>query len=170
MITLVLGGARSGKSEVAERIAERVARHSAEPELVTYVATGAAGDDADMAARIEIHRRRRPRSWITVETLGDDLLAVLRSARGAVLLDSLGTWAAAAPTLEPDVDGLCRALTERRDATVVVSEEVGLGVHPSTEVGRRFRDSLGVINQRVAAIADEVLLVVAGRVLRLEEL
>lgn len=170
MITLVLGGARSGKSEAGERIAERIARHSAEPELVTYIATGRTADDADMAARVELHQRRRPLSWMTVEAGPDDLPHLLASARGTVLLDSLGTWLASSETLAPDVDGLCGALTARRDATVVVSEEVGLGVHPSSEVGRRFRDALGVLNQRVAEIADDVLLVVAGRVLRLEEL
>jgi adenosyl cobinamide kinase/adenosyl cobinamide phosphate guanylyltransferase len=68
-----------------------------------------------------------------------------------------------------DSTALCEALTRRRGDTVVVSEEVGLGVHPATEAGRRFRDQLGALNQAVAEIADRVLLVVAGRVLRLEE-
>jgi adenosyl cobinamide kinase/adenosyl cobinamide phosphate guanylyltransferase len=166
VITLVLGGTRSGKSEVAEQLAERRSRHGAD---VTYIATGEADDD-DMAARINAHRRRRPATWSTVEAGSAGLVEALRTEAGIALVDSLGTWLAGSPTLTPDVDGLCRALTERAGDTLVVSDEVGLGVHPSTEIGRRFRDALGAVNQRVAAIADEVLLVVAGRVLRLEEL
>lgn len=155
MITLVLGGARSGKSAVAESLVGGD---------VTYVATGVATDD-DMAARIEAHRARRPPTWTTVEA-GDDLPGVLRATTGTVLVDALGPWVAA--RLEhPPVEGLCDALVERDGDTVVVSEEVGLGVHPSSEAGRRFRDGLGEVNQRVAAVADEVLLVVAGRVLPL---
>ena len=74
---------------------------------------------------------------------------------------------AAAEDFSVDSDGLCRALTERADPTVVVSEEVGLGVHPSSEAGRKFRDALGILNQQVAEVAGSVLLVVAGRVLEL---
>lgn len=160
MITLVLGGARSGKSAVAETLAGRLGAE------VTYVATGAAGDDADMAARIEAHRARRPATWTTVEA-GSDLVDVVRSLPGPVLLDALGTWVAATEGFAVDGDGLCGALCDRHGDTVVVSEEVGLGVHPSSESGRRFRDALGTLNQAVAAVADDVLLVVAGRVLPL---
>ena len=161
MITLVLGGARSGKSEVAEQIA---ARHS----RVTYIATGIA-TDADMAARIEAHRARRSPSWTTVEG-ADDLPGAIRSGAGAVVVDALGTWVATFPdfAVDADADKLISALTERVGDTIVVSEEVGLGVHPSSEAGRRFRDALGLLNQRVAAVADDVLLVVAGRVLHLD--
>lgn len=161
MITLVLGGARSGKSEVAERLVARLG------DSVTYVATGAAGDDPDMAARIERHRARRPQTWSTVES-GDDLPGALRGIHGPVLVDALGTWLARADDFAVDTDALCGALAGREGDTVVVSEEVGLGVHPSSEAGRRFRDALGLLNQRVADIADDVLLVVAGRVLPLE--
>ena len=162
MITLVLGGARSGKSAVAERLAERLADGS-----VTYVATGVA-TDGDMAARIAAHRARRPPGWSTVEAAGGDLQALLCSTRGVVVLDALGTWMAAATDFAVDADGLCRALVGREGDTVVVSEEVGLGVHPSTDVGRRFRDALGTLNEQVASVADDVLLVVAGRSLALE--
>ncbi|HEX9969114.1 MAG TPA: bifunctional adenosylcobinamide kinase/adenosylcobinamide-phosphate guanylyltransferase [Acidimicrobiales bacterium] len=162
MITLVLGGARSGKSEVAERLASRLG------EPVTYVATGtAADDDADMAARIERHRARRPASWATVEA-GPDLGDVLRGIEGPVLLDALGTWLAGSRDFAVDGRDLCVALRERSGDTVVVSDEVGMGVHPSSELGRRFRDALGLLNQDVAEVADEVLLVVAGRALRLD--
>lgn len=159
MITLVLGGACSGKSEVAERLASGLG------DPVTYLATGSAVDP-DMAARIGRHRRRRPPSWPTVEP-GPALAAALRAAEGPALVDALGTWVAAAGDFEVDEADLCAALGERRGDTVVVSDEVGLGVHPSTPDGRRFRDVLGRVNQAVAAVAGDVVLVVAGRVLRL---
>ena len=160
MITLVLGGARSGKSEVAEELAAGLG------ERVTYVATCVV-TDADMAARVEVHRDRRPADWLTVEAPGPDLPTVLDRVDGPVLLDSLTTWVASAPDFDVDADGLCAALRKRAGATVVVSDEVGLGVSPSTAVGNRFRDALGVLNQRVAEMADDAVLVVAGRRLRL---
>jgi adenosylcobinamide kinase / adenosylcobinamide-phosphate guanylyltransferase len=163
VITLVLGGARSGKSELAERLVAKSGLG------VTYVATGQADEgDADMAARIERHRIRRPAEWSTVEA-GEDLAAAVVGLPGAVLVDSLGTWLARLEGFKGDFGALAAALTARPGATVVVSDEVGLGVHPSTEVGRQFRDALGELNRVVADAADEVLLVVAGRVLRLEE-
>ena len=167
MITLVVGGARSGKSEVAERLAARL------PAPVTYVATATAapGDD-DMATRIAAHRTRRPGEWQTVEAGPDHtsggLPSLVAGLDGTVLLDALGPWVAAMPAFSADASGLCRALQSRRGDTLVVSEEVGLGVHPATEAGRHFRDALGEVNQAVARIADDVLLVVAGRTLHLE--
>jgi adenosyl cobinamide kinase/adenosyl cobinamide phosphate guanylyltransferase len=161
MITLVLGGARSGKSEVAERIAARL------PVPITYVATLVPGDDPDLAERIEAHRARRPAGWRTIEA-GPELPALLHSVPGPVLVDGLGPWVAASPGMAVDVGALCAALTGRAADTVVVSEEAGLGVHPATQDGRHFRDALGTLNQAVAAVADEVLFVVAGRILRLD--
>lgn len=161
MITLVLGGARSGKSVVAERLAADLGPP------VTYVATLEVGDDADLAARVERHRHRRPPTWQTVQA-GRDLPALLRACVGTVLVDSLGPWVSAAPVMEVDSRALCSALAERSGDSVIVSEEVGLSVHPATEDGRRFRDALGALNQDVATEADEVVLVVAGRILRLE--
>jgi adenosyl cobinamide kinase/adenosyl cobinamide phosphate guanylyltransferase len=158
LITLVLGGARSGKSEVAERLVG--------DGPATYIATGTATDDT-MAARISAHRARRPRTWRTVEEGGAALPCVLAELVGAVLVDSLTTWLAAAPDFVIDPEELCVALAKRDGDTVVVSDEVGLGVHPSTEAGNRFRDALGILNQEVAAAADDVVLVVAGRTLRL---
>ena len=158
-LTLVLGGARSGKSTVAER--------RAGPGPVTYVATWVADpDDADMAARVAAHRERRPPAWTTVET--DDPAAAVGASSGTVLVDSLTTWVARAPAFSVDAAGLCRALADHDGDAIVVSDEVGLGVHPSTEAGRRFRDALGLVNQAVAAVAGEVLLVVAGCTLRLD--
>ena len=165
MISLVLGGARSGKSAVAERLCGGTSE-------VTYVATAVALDgDAEFAARVAAHRARRPASWRTVEAGPAEVVPAVRTAAsGPVLVDSLTTWVAASAGFAVDGDGLCAALEERAGDVVVVSDEVGLGVHPSTEAGRRFRDALGLLNQAVAGVADRVLLVVAGRVLPLERL
>jgi adenosylcobinamide kinase/adenosylcobinamide-phosphate guanylyltransferase len=162
MITFVLGGARSGKSEFAEQ------RAAAAPAPITYVATAVLDGDAGMDARVARHRSRRPPEWRTVEA-GADLVAALRDldSDASVLVDSLGTWVASQPGFEADAEGLCAALAARGGLTVVVSEEVGLGVHPSTEVGGRFRDALGAVNRAVAAVAGEMYLVVAGRALDL---
>lgn len=156
MITLVLGGARSGKSSVAEGLCRGPVVY-----IATYVDDGG---DPDMANRVAEHRARRPLEWTTVET--DDAVAAVRSApRDApLLLDSLTTWAGLG---DVDGPGLAAALNARPGDAVVVSDEVGLGVHPSTEAGRLFRDRLGELNRQVADVADRVLLVVAGRVLEL---
>ena len=86
-----------------------------------------------------------------------------------MLLDSLGTWVTASPGFDADADELVAALAERDGPTIVVSDEVGMGVHPETEVGRAFRDALGSVNRAVSAAAAEAWLVVAGRRLRLEQ-
>jgi cobalamin 5'-phosphate synthase/cobalamin synthase len=157
VITLVLGGVRSGKSEVAE--------HLAGPGPGTYLATGlVAPDDDDFADRVARHRARRPAAWATVEE-PRAVPGVLARLHGPVLLDALGTWVA--NDLRPDLDALVAALVSRRGDTVVVSEEVGLGVHPVSEVGRLFADRLGEANRRVAEVADRCILVVAGRIIEL---
>jgi adenosyl cobinamide kinase/adenosyl cobinamide phosphate guanylyltransferase len=160
MITLLLGGSRSGKSTVAERL---VGRH---PDPVTYVATMVVGDDPDLATRVERHRRRRPSTWATMEA-GPELADSLRALEGSVLLDSLGPWLSAQPDLDVDAVALCSALVERHGDSVVVSDEVGMGVHPPTSVGRQFRDALGSLNQAVASVADRTYLIVAGQALPL---
>lgn len=161
-VTMVLGGARSGKSAVAETIAERLGS-------VTYVATIVADPgDSDLADRLDRHRQRRPRDWATIEP-PYDLAEVLEAVNGPVLVDSLGPWVA----LQPpgfDPSPVIEALVARDGPTVVVSEEVGMGVHPVSDMGRLFRDDLGRVNQAVAEIADPCLLVVAGRVLPLDRL
>lgn len=166
MIVLVLGGTRSGKSRVAEGMAARLAGPDG---AVTYLATARLDPaDADHAARIEAHRRRRPEGWRTVECPEPaDLLDALAAADGAVLVDALGTWVAGHPHLDPDPAPLVAALRARTAPTVVVSEEVGLSLHAPTEVGRRFVDALGRVNEAVSAVADEALLVVAGRAILL---
>ncbi len=135
-------------------------------DAVTFVATGWA-HDGEMFERIATHRRRRPPSWSTVE-VDDGLAGTLSALDGPVLVDALGTWLARRARFEIDAGELCRALCQRRGDTVVVSDEVGMGVHPSSDAGRQFRDALGALNQRVAEVADHVFLVMAGRVLHLD--
>ena len=165
MIVLVLGGTRSGKSGVAESMAESLGS------AVTYVATAAVNpDDADHAARVAAHQARRAAHWSTVECVeSEDLPRFLREVDGVVVVDSLGTWVAHHSDLAVEADGLLDALARRPDPAVIVSEEVGLSVHAPTEMGRRFADVLGMLNQQVAAVADRVLLVVAGRVLEMPD-
>ena len=157
----MLGGARSGKSRFAESLL-------ADEAAVDYIATATdRPDDAEWTQRIAEHRARRPTNWTTIETT--DIAAVLRRDGPAVLVDSITLWAAQA--MDDAFDERCAALgaawaeTSRR--VVLVSDEVGSGVVPGTESGRRFRDALGLLNQRLAAAADEVHLVVAGLPLRL---
>jgi adenosylcobinamide kinase/adenosylcobinamide-phosphate guanylyltransferase len=163
---LVLGGARAGKSAFAlARAAERGQR-------VAFVATAEAGD-AEMAARIARHRAARPPGWTTVEApvAVVDALARLESEADVVVVDCLNLWVAnllgrrAAATdveLGGEVERLTAWMARRPVELVLVSNEVGSGVHPETPLGRRFRDLLGLANQAVAAAADEVVLLVAG--------
>ena len=158
MIVLVMGGTRSGKSEVAEQVAQRF------DAPVTFVAI-AGPADAEMRRRVEEHRARRPAAWRTTECEdeGIDLVDAVARTDGTVLIDSLGTWVARAPDMHVDSAGLVKALRGRSGSTVVVSEEVGLAVHAPTDAGRRFTDAMGLLNATVAAVADRVFLVVAGR-------
>jgi adenosylcobinamide kinase / adenosylcobinamide-phosphate guanylyltransferase len=164
-LLLVLGGARSGKSAYAEsRLVERCG------DGVLYVATmlpsGGGGD-----GRIAAHRRRRPPAWITttVDARGNIVTAVCEHTRRAGLLVDGFELAvalarpasdAAARTYATRCASACRATTS--GLVVVVGSEVGLGVHPETEAGIVFRDRVGAANQALAAVADEVVLVVAG--------
>ena len=159
MLILVLGGARSGKSAVAEQLAREL------PPPVTYLATLVADDaDDELVQRISAHRARRPSSWQTVNA-DKDLAAQLRDLSGTVLLDSIGPWVAAFRPDEAAVTDLCDTLSGRTADTVVVSDEVGLSVHPTTEAGLAFRDDLGAMNAAVAAAATHTLFVVAGRII-----
>lgn len=161
---LVLGGARSGKSRYA------LARAEASGGRVAVVAT-AEPLDRDMAARIERHRRERPPAWLTVEE-PLDLAGALRRLAGradTVLVDCLTLWVAnhlkrglRDEALGANAEALARILDERPFRLILVSNEVGQGVHPETPAGLRFRDLLGLVNQRVAAAADRVVLMVAG--------
>ena len=164
--TLVLGGARSGKSAYAEQ------RVAAEP-AVTYVATAPDREgDADWAARVQAHVARRPAGWTTCET--GDVAGVLRSATTAVLVDDLGLWltrvmdeagaweGSPSPAVEDACADLVQAWRDCRVQCVLVAPEVGSGVVPATTSGRRFRDSLGALTARLAAGSDDVVQVVAG--------
>src|SRR5262249_57810367 len=151
-----LGGAGAGKSGHGEHLAASL------PEPVSFVATASVDGDDDLAARIAAHRARRPASWTTIES-GPDLPALLAATAGTVLLDALGPWLAAAPDLAVDAGALCDALMTRAGDTVVASEEVGLGVHPATAAGRRFRGALGGLNQAGAPGARRGALVVGRR-------
>jgi adenosylcobinamide kinase/adenosylcobinamide-phosphate guanylyltransferase len=178
---LVLGGARSGKSHEAER------RLLAEPS-VTYVATGGArADDPEWTARVAAHRARRPAGWTTLETL--DVADLLRTAAPGdpVLVDCLALWLAGhlerTRTWESDpgtpayaeslalahraIDDLVAAVARTSAHVVLVSNEVGSGVVPEHASGRLYRDLLGTLNARVAAVCDDVDLVVAGRAITL---
>ena len=176
MKVLVTGGVRSGKSFHAESllVAER---------HVTYVAPGPEADvdaDPEWAARVAIHRARRPDHWDTIET--HDLAAAVRGAEGAVLIDCLGTWLTSVideldgwdqlrddwePVLLDRLADTVEAISEHQGTVVAVTNEVGMSVVPEHRSGRVFRDLLGIVNQRVAQECDDVLLVVAGRTLRL---
>lgn len=163
MIILVLGGTRSGKSEVAESIAASLGS------TVAYVATAAVDpSDADHTTRVAAHRARRPAHWSTIECEAyADLPRVLREIDSPVLVDSLGTWVTKHPEMNVESSDLLDALASRVTPAVIVSEEVGLAVHPPSEMGRRYVDALGILNQQIAEVADRVLLVVAGRILEL---
>jgi adenosyl cobinamide kinase/adenosyl cobinamide phosphate guanylyltransferase len=164
-LLLVLGGARSGKSAFAET---RVARACGED--VLYVATLLPRDGSG-DGRIAAHRSRRPAGWTTstVDTQGNIVNAVCeRARRSGLLLDGFELALAlarpasdsAARTYATRSASACRATTA--DLVCVVGSEVGLGVHPETEAGNTFRDRAGAANQALAALADEVVLVVAG--------
>ena len=174
--TLITGGVRSGKSTVAEALL------AGEP-AVPYLAPGPVPDrnvDPEWADRIDAHRARRPPHWRTVETT--DLATGIETADGAVLVDCLGTWVTAVvdglgtwdqplarwqDRFDVQLDGLLTAWQAADGPLVAVSNEVGWSVVPEHRSGRTFRDLLGVVNQAVAAVSDDVLLVVSGRVLRL---
>ena len=173
--TLILGGARSGKSALAERLAQESGRE------VTYIATSRAGD-GEMSTRIAQHRARRPAHWHTVEEallLADTIRRTCTAGR-LVLVDCLTLWltnlmldgAAAVPEvgdfpLPPHFDEQRRALLDLLDAglpgeLLLVSNEVGMGIVPMGALARRYADEAGRLHQAVAARAERVILVAAG--------
>jgi adenosyl cobinamide kinase/adenosyl cobinamide phosphate guanylyltransferase len=168
-LTLLLGGARSGKSRLALDAA------AAWGGPVLFIATGQAGDE-EMAARIARHRAERPDDWTTLEE-PTTLSEALRTADPAtcVVVDCLSLWVSNLLELgwedeavESEAVSAAEAAADREVPTVVVSNEVGLGVVPATTLGRRYRDLLGRVNAIFAAAADEPVFVVAGRKLRLD--
>ena len=166
-VTLILGGARSGKSRYAERLIEL------EPAPWIYLATAEARDD-EMKRRITEHRARRDRRWQTIEAphdLAGALAALL--PRSAVLIDCLTLWLSnrllADADIDREIEGLERALASHDGAVVAVSNDVGSGIVPDNALARRFRDLQGVLNQRIAAKASRVVLMVAGLPLAVKE-
>ena len=167
MLTFLLGGARSGKSSLALRLA------AAAGAPVVFVATGEAGDD-EMAERIARHRAERPADWTTVEE-PRELEAALASAPpdACVVIDCLSLWVAnvfeSGTDVERRADAVAAAAAARPGRTIAVSNEVGLGVVPVTPLGRSYRDCLGRVNATWAAHADDAFFVVAGKALRLSD-
>jgi len=171
-LTLILGGARSGKSTYAEQQAATAG------DRVLYVATAEAWDD-EMRARIAAHRTQRPATWHTVEApraVGAAIQPALVADVQAVLVDCLTLLASnviiglpegsddrvATAALNRELDALLDAYEQSEAAWFVVSNEVGLGIVPAYPLGRVYRDALGRANQRLAAIADRVIFMVAG--------
>ncbi len=165
-LILVLGGARSGKSAHAETLIE------AQPAPWTYLATAQAFD-AEMSERIATHRARRDRRWSTHDA-PLDLVGALATpeAEGPVLVDCLTLWLSnqmlAGRDVETETAGLVAALAAPRGFWVAVANEVGLGIVPDNALARRFRDAAGRLNQAVAAVADEVVFMVAGLPMRVK--
>lgn len=167
--TLILGGSRSGKSSLAENM---MAQHS----RVRYIATGYPADhDTEWAERVAAHQERRSSKFTTEETI--DLAGVLRSSHDPILIDCLGIWmtrildslsawdaprSAWEAELDLQVSEFLNAWTLATVPVCAVSNEVGMGVVPDTSSGRLFRDELGKLNTRVAAISDNVIFVIAG--------
>ncbi len=160
-LTLVLGGARSGKSRYAERAIEAAAGGG------LYLATADIAD-AEMAARIAGHRARRGPTWSTIEEpieIAGRIEAEARPDR-PILVDCLTLWLSnlmhAGRDIGAETERLLAALAAARGPVVLVANEVGLGIVPETPLGRAFRDQAGRLNQRVAAMAERVVFVAAG--------
>lgn len=163
-VTLVLGGVRSGKSRFAQRIASGFGS-------VVFVATATASDP-EMELRIERHRRSRPAAWHTLEVPIDLDVAIsnLEDPHRLAVIDCLTVYLANVMSaakgdesvIRDHTNRLCSALEKTRASIVLVSNEVGSGVHAPTATGRFYCDLLGELNQRVAALADNVILMVAG--------
>ena len=167
-LTLLTGGVRSGKSALAVQIAGDQGAD------VVFIATAQPGD-ADMTARIERHRRDRPEGWSVVEE-PLDLEGSLRNAPvdACVVVDCLTLWVSnlmlaerEEDAIEEQASGALAVVGHRSGPTIVVTNEVGSGVHPTTELGRRYAEVLGRVNAMWGRAADDAYLVVAGRTVRL---
>lgn len=163
-VTLLIGGVRSGKSSLAVEIGRR---HHGE---VSFIATAEPFDD-DMRSRIRRHLDERP-DWPTIEAPLDLGAAIATApAEPLLIIDCVTVWVSNELHHRGAVDAtaVTDALSKRGGPSVVITNEVGLGVHPETELGRRYRDDLGRVNQAIAAVATTTLLMVAGRALRLDD-
>jgi adenosylcobinamide kinase / adenosylcobinamide-phosphate guanylyltransferase len=167
-LTFLLGGARSGKSTLAVELARQAGGQ------VTVIATGEPGDE-EMSDRIRVHLAERPPEWQTIEEpLELDRAIAAVDAGDVLVIDCLTLWVAnllARGDGDAEIEALGSTAAERASAraglTVAISNEVGLGIVPANELGRRYRDVLGRVNANWAAAADEPAFVVAGRMLRL---
>jgi adenosylcobinamide kinase/adenosylcobinamide-phosphate guanylyltransferase len=171
-LTLLIGGARSGKSSLAVDMGHR---HHAAGIAVTYIATAPVLDD-DMADRVERHRDERPTKWSTIEEEIDLVGALAKVETGLAIVDCLTLWTSNLMwrgLLDSEIrsrsDHAAAAAAARKDPTVVITNEVGLGIHPETDLGRRYRDVLGWVNQTWAKAANPALLLVAGQALPLTD-
>lgn len=162
-VILFLGGARSGKSALAEKIATSYRD-------VAYVATAKAIDD-EMLERIKKHRQSRPDSWVTFEVDNrlDEVLGEAFSQAEAIIVDCLTVYiavqmdkTASDDEIVNEIVGAVKGARESGKTVIFVTNEVGMGIVPEYPVGRRYRDLLGIINQKVAEHADQVLLTIAG--------
>ena len=172
-VSLVLGGARSGKSTYAEKLATGTLFGGA-PRPALYIATAEAGD-VEMATRIMAHRARRGANWTTIEAplaLDESVLANAEAGR-PILVDCLTLWLSnlmhAGRDLDEAADDLVRSLDGLAAPVVFVSNEVGLGIVPETPLGRAFRDAQGRLNMRMAERADRVISMTAGLPLVLKD-
>jgi adenosylcobinamide kinase/adenosylcobinamide-phosphate guanylyltransferase len=171
VLIALLGGARSGKSALALQAASE---HGG---AVTYIATSPRIDgDDDLATRVATHRAERPSHWRTIEEQHDLLGALSSAGDGVVIVDCLTLWVSNLMWRGDDDADVVRLATRdaavaaaRQAPTIVVSNEVGLGVHPSSEAGRRYRDLLGRVNRTWCSAADRALLLVAGRAVELTD-
>ncbi|MDJ0924160.1 MAG: bifunctional adenosylcobinamide kinase/adenosylcobinamide-phosphate guanylyltransferase [Acidimicrobiia bacterium] len=170
-LTVLIGGARSGKSATASALAHQIGRP------VTYIATATAGDD-EMAERIDRHRTERPAGWVTIEepTRLEARLAGI-DEHDTIIIDCLTLWLTnmmGTGADEPDILKAARAIASaaagRRGETIAVTNEVGLGLVPPNPLGRQFRDLAGRVNRCFVDESHRTCLVVAGRVLPLLEL
>lgn len=162
-ITVVLGGARSGKSRRAELIAQSLSEHP------IYVATAPLIDhDHEWLARIERHRMQRGEHWqvIEEELKIAELLKAQDRPESVVLIDCMTLWLSnlifAGSDVEQEIDQLCELLPTLAGSVILVANEVGMGLVPENEQGRTFRDTQGRLNQRIAALADRVEFIAAG--------
>ena len=162
----MLGGARSGKSSFGEELARGLGG-----DTVLYVATAFVSDgDEELSRRVRVHQERRPAGWGLLELSGGGLDKIFDAVRGydTVLFDSLTLWVSARmhgegdETMVKELDRCLKGAASLPIPMILVSDEVGLGLVPESAEGRRFRDLLGTVNQRVAAVSDEVHLCVAG--------
>ena len=171
-LTLLLGGARSGKSSLGVEIGHR---HDQSGLAVTYLATAPVVDD-DMADRVERHREERPAHWATIEEEVELATTIESVLDGVLIIDCLTLWTSNLMWRDHS-DAHIRVLAQnaaevaanRQAPTVAITNEVGMGIHPETDLGRRYRDVLGWVNQAWAATADTSLLLVAGRALPLTD-